>query len=254
LSNANRTARIDVVWAAGAAGFGANDSEIALEVAAFEEVLAISRAIYCLRPTARHVFHLISSAGGLFEGQRFVTSRTSPAPIRPYGRGKLRQEALLEALEFKIERAVYRLSSVYGQGRAGTRAGLITALLANVVNQRVSDIFGEPSTVRDYVFSEDIGRFIADRIVKMGMVSGMFYLASGKPTSVYEVIHIVKAVTGKSPYLKFDPKPFNTQHITFAPNVLPDGWHPTDLKTGVQKTSARVRLSFADPIRQQMSY
>ena len=84
---------IEVVWTAGRAGFAAAWADFEEELAAFESVYSAS-ACCCAIPAqvARHRFHMMSSAGGLFEGQRFVEKQTVPAPRRPYGHLKLEQE------------------------------------------------------------------------------------------------------------------------------------------------------------------
>src|ERR1700686_3561267 len=88
-------ARLSVLWTAGRAGFLSNDAETALELQSFSEVLAMAeRLAGGVPPTS---FHLVSSAGGLFEGQRHVTLQSPPRPRRPYGYLKLRQEELLQA-------------------------------------------------------------------------------------------------------------------------------------------------------------
>ena len=62
----------------------------------------MNRLCPCLRLSGFRVFRrgplffLVSSAGGLFEGQRNVGDRSQPSPMRPYGFLKLRQEKLLQ--------------------------------------------------------------------------------------------------------------------------------------------------------------
>ena len=42
-------------------------------------------------------FFLMSSIGGLFEGQALINSESNPKPLRPYGKLKLSQEGYLQS-------------------------------------------------------------------------------------------------------------------------------------------------------------
>jgi nucleoside-diphosphate-sugar epimerase len=240
-------AHVDVIWAAGHAGFGSTEAEIEPELEAFNDVLSLSERIWALAPGARHTFHLMSSAGGLFEGQRQVGDGAEPKPRRVYGAAKLEQEERLTALAVPIRKLVYRPSSVYGFGGRGVRIGLINALIQNAFHHKTSYIFGGSNTVRDYVLSSDIGQFVADRLNDEKPDSQTFLLASGKPTSTLEILHRIQIVIGRRLYLRFDPLPSNANHITFLRSALPVGWHPTDLETGIRQTAMRQLSSFANP-------
>ena len=71
---------------------------------------------------------MISSAGGLFEGQTFCDARSAPTPQRPYGEGKLNQEQLAWGRKGDAKIHIFRPSSVYGVSPSG-RIGLVTALI-----------------------------------------------------------------------------------------------------------------------------
>ena len=113
----------DVVWAAGKAGFGAPMEQLEQEYESF--LLALKTLKEALEGRLR--MHLISSAGGLYEGQRFVDHDTIVRPLRPYGQIKLKQE---EALAHQgIEAQIYRPSSVFGYVRNGRQGFMNTTLV-----------------------------------------------------------------------------------------------------------------------------
>ena len=90
-----RERRLHFVWSAGRAGFDSLEEQISDEFKRYQNVLrTIERIVnrYSDRPST---MVLLSSAGGLFEGQRGVTIDSRPAPSRPYGHLKLAQEQLL---------------------------------------------------------------------------------------------------------------------------------------------------------------
>src|SRR5262245_36140139 len=70
--SSSSVSRIDIVWAAGRAGFGSSEAQLAAEMCAFNFVLSFSRELANRLENVRHSFHLISSAGGLFESQKHV--------------------------------------------------------------------------------------------------------------------------------------------------------------------------------------
>lgn len=233
-------AQIDVVWVGGRSGFGSSDNDMAQEYGIVAEILALSQRLQASAPEASHGFHLLSSAGGLFEGCRRCTVDTTPSPLRPYGSGKMAQEALLNTLPDGILRRIYRPSSVYGYVPNG-RVGLITALIENGRRLRSTRIFGRVDTLRDYVTADDVGAFIADKIVSPSQnTSDVFLLATGQAVSMHEVVRLVERKLGCALYLQFDSKPFNARDITFMPSLLPARWQPAPLSTGIARLTLKM--------------
>ncbi|MDA8019990.1 MAG: NAD-dependent epimerase/dehydratase family protein [Thermoanaerobaculia bacterium] len=237
--------RLDVVWSAGRAGFAADEEQILGEEANFRRLLDMVVRV-ASSTSGQIVFHLISSAGGLFEGQRHVAAGSCPCPQRPYGVLKLRLEELLANLDFPrpISRRVYRLTSVYGPSVRGGRRGLVPTLLHNAREGRATTIVGQLTTLRDYVFTEDIARHIADAWVLPTQPDRCEILASGKPTTIHEIVHHVHKVVHRTPALVFAARRDNATDITFAPSVLPPDWAPTDLETSIFQLHRNV---FDDP-------
>lgn len=239
--------RIDFIWAAGRAGFGAADTELATEMSAFEDVLDLAQKSIDANPDALHVFHHTSSAGGLFEGQRLVNANSAPSPKRPYGASKLEQERLLSRLDDSCRKLIYRPSSVYGYSVRSLRTGVISALINDNLNRRMTRVFGNSDTIRDYISAADIGRFVSTRVQAHPNNNRTVYtLASGKPTSLYEVLCTVRSVTGQPLMLRFDPQPNNSDDITFDQSILPDDLKTIDLRTGIRLTLLLMRSAFAE--------
>lgn len=240
--NTDNGTRLDIVWSAGRAGFGADAATLAREHATFELAVSVLSDVAAAHFTGRARFHLMSSAGGLFEGQTQVARTTLPKPLRPYGDAKLHQEAAVAALGAMASTHIYRPSSVYGYA-PGARAGLVSMLLTNALEGRVTNVFGNPNTVRDYIFTDDIARFIANRISARGSGhSTIETLASGKPTSMIEMIEAVRRLTKRHVYLQYDPRPSNALHMSFIPDALPADLKITPLQVGLSKTYNRIRF------------
>ncbi len=225
-----------LLWSAGRAGFDAAEEQTAAELSSFRAALAAAGRLTRRLPETPVAFHLVSSAGGLFEGQRRVDAASRPAPRRPYGRLKLAQEDLLRESDARLARRIWRVTSVYGYLRSGQRIGLISALLMNGLRQQVSRITGRMTTLRDFVFVGDVADHLARRLIAPGgPEETVALLAQGKPTSLFEVQTLVEGVLGRRLYVSYSLEPSNSEDITFSPAALPPGWYPTDLASNIRR-------------------
>lgn len=240
LSSLPPSGRIEIVWTGGGGGFGADENDMQRETAIVEELIALAES---LRDRAEVAFHLTSSAGGLFEGQTHCGADTPPAPLRPYGQAKLAQERRLQ--NSRVARHhIYRPSSVYGVTRS-KRVGLVTMLILNAMAGRVTNIFGSPHTLRDYVMADDIGRYIAGNLARAEIPpSGIHCLANGRSASIGEIIGRVREQVAHPVYLQFDSRPSNALDMSFLSSGLPAGWRPTPLGTGISLVAHRLRTQF----------
>lgn len=235
--------RVAVVWTGGQSGFGSSDADMQQETAVLAELIAMANALRRDRPVD---FHMLSSAGGLFESQTHCTGNSLPQPLRPYGVGKLMQEACLQEAAALDRRYVYRPSSVYGITRS-RRVGLVTALISNAMLGRTTRIFGSPNTLRDYVLADDIGHYIAHRIVESDPAPNLmtFLLASGRSASVFEVIERIRERVERPLLLQFDPHPSNVRDMSFLPSALPPDWQATSLSSGISRIVTVLRSGLA---------
>lgn len=235
-------ARVDVVWSAGKSGFSSDEQDLASELVAFQDVLEFSSFLKAEYSSALFFFHHISSAGGLFEGSRFVDSATPPTPRRGYGCLKLKQEDLLQdRLCKEYEILIYRPSTVYGFAMMANRKGLVSTLIYAALKNQVVNLYGRSDTLRDYVYCDDIARFVVDKILAYLPSGETFFLASGKPTALDEVLKIVEDVLMRKIYLKYQQLALNAEHNTFNKNLLPKGWNPVDLRTGIFITFMKTK-------------
>ena len=229
--------RLSVVWSAGAGGFNSPPGVLENEFEAFSDALNLTRALADQKDWARATFHLVSSAGGLFEGVRFVGADTLPTGTRGYALSKLRQEEEAEArLPASIGLHVYRPSSVYGYQRGG-RVNLVSALVQNGYRHQTTTIFGRTNTLRDFIHVSDVGRKISDEVMHAREGRSCQILASGKPSSMLEVIQTVEAVIGKRLLLKFDTSPSNALDNSFRASVTGPVAERIPLRRGIERTA-----------------
>jgi nucleoside-diphosphate-sugar epimerase len=227
--------RIDFVWSAGKGGFGMSQSDTLPEMDSFSKVVEIAIAVFRENPSCLVRFHMLSSAGGLYEGQRNVNTTSLPDPRRPYGFLKLAQEKILGDCAGLIQ-FIYRPTSVYGFAGLNHRLGLIPTLLRNGSKNKVSTIFGTPETLRDYLWADDVGAFIAGIIAAKTSCSGRFVLASGKPSALFEIFNHIEKILNKKLFCHYIQNGGNAEHNTFSLRARPVGWNPLDLETGIRKT------------------
>lgn len=245
---------LKVLWSAGRAGFAATEAETAVELESFRAVLGMTERLAQRFPGARTALYLLSSAGGLFEGQRHVDQTSRPEPRRPYGLLKQRQEQLLLASGAPITKRIYRPTSVYGYLRPNQRIGLISTLILNGLRHQVSTITAWMSTLRDFVFVEDIARFIS-RLLLEDAAEGeesTATLAHAKPFSIFEIEKMVENVLGRKIYVSYSLEPSNREDITFSHTVVPPGWQSSDLSSNISRIYKEAVASgavFGSPVR-----
>jgi nucleoside-diphosphate-sugar epimerase len=230
------TPRVDFLWSAGVGGFGMNQSDAAWELQAFKDVVGLAVAVKTAFPRSELAFHMLSSAGGLFEEQRDVGPQTTPRPQRPYGALKWEQEGYLCQHRSHLIPVIYRPSSVYGYVGRGRRLGLVPTLLDNGLRYRVSRISGAMHTLRDYVFLDDIGSFMATSILTLDNEPRTLLLASGKPTTITEILFQVERLINRRLFVSHDTSRGNAASMSFQPSGLPGHWIPTDIATGIRRT------------------
>lgn len=238
---------IAVVWSAGVAGFAGNDTELEQEHSAFLKILDLCKSLSHKESFKKIEFHFLSSAGGLYEGQRMVDVQSLPAPKRPYGRAKLRQEKILEACGDSLKISIYRPSTVYGFHSGTIRQGLVVKLMSCLLAGQTTTIYGRPHTLRDYIMSSDVGQFIAHKIgLATASNRAEYLLASGKPTSLMEIVLLVEEVFQRRVLVRYSLDADNALDNTFRRNYRPNGWNPADLAYGVKATALQLHaLSLA---------
>ena len=237
--------QIDWVWSAGKSGFFSTKDQTNEEYVFFKQFVDFiceeNRDCFFEIPS---YFHLISSAGGLFEGQINISSDSIVTPLRPYGELKLLQEKLIES-HFPNSNIIYRLSSVFGVSLNNQRVGLISALIQNTLNCRMTSIQGVYDTKRDYVWVEDVAFFIADKIISGNLKtdSSIFLLASGKPTTIFEIIELIQKITNNKVLCNFDSTFQNSKQIVFLSNTIPENFRRTSIETSIRKIYLQTLMS-----------
>jgi UDP-glucose 4-epimerase len=244
--------RISLSWAAGGKGFRCTPNEAARENESFQAVVAMASRLKQLPSLAHFDFHYLSSAGGLFEGQRVVNQNTTPSPMRPYGQLKLSQEQVLQTTFAPRELAIYRPSTVYGPMAQKAHQGLINNLVNDGLRGRLTVLDAQVMSLRDYVYFADIGAFIAGRIrsrARRATENAVNFLVSSRCASIFEVVRNIERVLHLKLRFRYDENFGNHSNITFSDRVLPAGWSPTPLEVGIRQFVAGKHACLQAPIR-----
>ena len=214
--------QVMVVWSAGKAGFGCNRQQLEEELANYKVVVD---QFLARKPQGWQLgFCLFSSAGGLYEGQANI-HLTSPFSIkRPYGELKLAQEQYLESIAEIYPKIILRPSGVYGRINLGKRMGLIPTMIYHGLYYQVTRLVGSYHTLRDFVWADDVGRFVRDVLTTADFSQPDYLekivLATGKPSSIYEIKKKIEAVLHRNLYVAFAGEN-NGENITYLKPTHP---------------------------------
>jgi nucleoside-diphosphate-sugar epimerase len=239
--NTGRRLSVHIIWSAGSAGFSADQSQTLPELRVFREVVQFSESVQSDIGTEVHL-HVFSSAGGLFEGVRGIDGESKFRILRPYGELKVAQEEIA-AKAATTSCTTYRPTSVYSTIQSGKRLGLIPTVIWNTLSSRTSIIFGNNDTLRDYIWADDIGDFLATRIMRSPTTMGhkMFLLATSIPTSISRIVRLIEQVLLRPVSVQFIvPRDNNSLDITVTPRAIPDGLYRTDLATAIRQIHLRL--------------
>lgn len=237
---------LSVVWSAGNSGFTSEEAATNLELDHFKFFLDWFSRLAERRPAN---LHLVSSAGGLFEGQMRISRESVPRPQRPYGQLKLDQEELARRMVDPKALTTYRPSSVFGLSATSARRGLLGVLIGNCLQRKVTTIFGSLETVRDYVWADDIGRYLARRVLVNPRPTtdsqDPVFLFSGTPTSTVAAVALAERVSNRPCYLSLIPPKQESPNMTYHHSLQPLGWRPTDQATACRQLLAQYQLANA---------
>lgn len=195
----------------------------------------------------RYVF---ASSGGSVYGPQGVTptpEHATTAPICSHGLTKLTIEHYLRmhAIVDDLDIVILRISNVFGPGQAFRKGqGLIPAMLNRVSQGLPVQVVGDGTTVRDYVFVDDVVEAF-EAALNRTRAGGAFNVGSGQGRSVNDVVAALELEIGTSlervniPARRTDT-PVSVLDVTAAQRAL--GWRPrTSFHEGLRRTVASWR-------------
>ena len=171
-----------------------------------------------------------ASTGGAILGdvEPPVHEEMAPRPTSPYGASKLMLEGYLSAYSssYGVSGCALRFSNIYGP-RSFHKGSVVAHFFKQVLAGNPLVVYGDGSQTRDYLYAGDLVEAI--RAAVESDAEGAFQLGTGRPTTLNELISVMRTVTGLDLEVDFRD---------FRPGEVRDTWCQID--------KARAALGF-DP-------
>ena len=139
-----------------------------------------------------------ASTGGAILGEvpPPVHEDMAPQPTSPYGASKLMMEGYLSAYSssFGVSGCALRFSNIYGP-RSFHKGSVVAHFYKQLIGGRPLVVYGDGSQTRDFLFVGDLVEAI--RAAIESDAEGAYQLGSGRPTSVNELLELMREVTGR---------------------------------------------------------
>jgi UDP-glucose 4-epimerase len=153
---------------------------------------------YCVKAgVKRFIFASSAAVYGVLESK--AAEDMVCRPNSPYGAGKLAVENYLHAYRrtYGLETVMLRYFNVYGRRqRYSDYSGVITVFINKLLRGERPTIFGDGLQVRDFVHVEDIVQANMIAMESANAVGEMFNVASGRATSILDLVQIIKDLVG----------------------------------------------------------
>lgn len=140
-------------------------------------------------------FIFASSGATLGEQPPPINEEKAPRPAAPYGASKLAGEGYCSAYfqSFGVKTVALRFSNVYGP-RSFHKGSAVAHFMKNVLQGKPLVIYGDGTQTRDFLYIDDLCDAICGCLFTAEEKIGgqVFQIATGKETSVNEVVSIIK--------------------------------------------------------------
>lgn len=149
-----------------------------------------------------------SSGGTVYGNQELQPIKESavPVPINHYGNLKLCIENTIRTFNFQMKKnmLVARISNPYGPGQDYHKGvGFIDAAIKRTLKGETIEIWGDGNNVRDYIFIDDMCRFLYALIDYHGETE-VFNVSSNTGTSQNDILAILRKL-GYDVKVKYEP-------------------------------------------------
>ena len=161
---------------------------------------------FCSAHKIKLVF--FSSGGTVYGVKGGVISENEPtAPISYYGLSKVQIEELIGFYHrrYDLNYLTLRPSNPYGFGQnLCGKQGLIAVMLGKLLKNEPIDVYGDGSTVRDYIYIDDFVFYIME-LLRKEILNETINIGSGVGYSINEIIKVVKNISGENLDVNYIP-------------------------------------------------
>lgn len=168
-------------------------------------------------------------------------------PVSFYGHAKVDLEIYVEYMHRAagLRYVIFRPSNAYGPYQSADRPqGLISALFAKFVRQEPLQVWGDGSSVRDYIYVDDLTHSVV-RILNSGIENMTLNVGSGCGRSLLEVVNCFETVLGARIPLDFaKPRPGDIPRIVLDVSRLArlGAWRSRSLEDGIRGYARHLGL------------
>lgn len=188
----------------------------------------------------------VSSGGSLYASDDSHAS-TEDAELNPrsyHGAGKVAAEFFIRAWaqQFRSKATILRPSNIYGPGQTARPGfGIIPATMEAIRAHRTLPIWGDGSTIRDYLYIDDFVSLCLCALAQpVAPDVAIVNAASGIPTSINDLLATLEEVTGQVLDRHYETRrAVDASRITMNTDLAHRlyGWkHNTDLREGLRRT------------------
>jgi UDP-glucose 4-epimerase len=196
-----------------------------------------------LRARPEVSFGYLSSGGTVYgDPVRLPAREEDPAvPISAYGALHLacEQEIERDRLEHGLRSRILRCSTVYGEYQRPDRGqGAIATFLSRIERDEPIDLYGDGSTIRDYIYAGDAARALIALLEKNGGPP-VVNVGSGRGTSLLEVLRLSEQQVGRQArVVRHGEREFEVHQIVLDTSLLHDlvEIEITPLQDGIGRT------------------
>ncbi|KAA1426297.1 NAD-dependent epimerase/dehydratase family protein [Nocardioides antri] len=146
-----------------------------------------------------------ASTGGAIVGDvpPPVHERMAAQPTSPYGASKLMLEGYLSAYSaaYGISGCSLRFSNVYGP-RSFHKGSVVAHFVKRILADEPLVVYGDGSQARDFLYVGDLVEGV--RVAIDGDAVGAFQLGSGKPTTINELLGLLRDATGRELDVRYE--------------------------------------------------
>lgn len=209
-------------------------------------LLPLATLLQAMQSKPRVELLYLSSGGSLYEStsDEPATEATHIQPRSYHGAAKVAAEYLIRAWcqQYGSRATLLRPSNIYGPGQIERPGfGIVPACFGKVVRGETLPVWGDGSTVRDYLYIDDfVSLCMAALAASMPTGTRTFNASSGIGVSLNELFRLVESVAGKPLPRSYElHRAVDAKHIVMAPGAARShyGWTPvTPLEKGLKKT------------------
>lgn len=197
----------------------------------------------------------LSSGGAIYGdfGPRPVTEVGPCTPISRYGKFKLRAEHAIRthAIRFGTPARIVRVANAYGPAQSSSDGqGLVAACMDAAAGDRRITVFGDGSSMRDYVAVADVASAVM-ALPPGGSGARTVNVGSGTGHDVRQVIELVADVAGEHLDVTWAPsRPQDVHSIVLDTHRLRGlmPWDPTPLADGLAATWEQRQCTAGRPV------